>query len=340
MFTITLGPAVDNDSSLARVLVSANRLRLNGSHLDPGSLGRWLDRLAGLWPEPGRAPEALVLDLQGSKMRIGCIEERAALPEKVEIVPAESSTGSPGTIPVPHPELFEAVTTGERLSIDDGAILLQIDGKSAFGLSARVLRNGPLSSRKGINRTEHPLRTGGLCANDLALVELCNGRTGKLPFSVEYALSFVLDGSEAKALRRLTGQRVIAKLERPEAFDSLSDIAGAFDELWFCRGDLGAQAGLHALARLQLRMEDRLHELSVPMHLAGKVLESMLYRPEAGRNDVFVLHQALERGWAGIVLSDETASGDHPQEVLDLVDDFRKSVSTMQEECDCGDGNA
>ncbi len=65
---------------------------------------------------------------------------------------------------------------------------------------------------------------------------------------VEFACSFVFDGTEAERIKPLTqDRRLIAKIERPESMQFIQQIARHFDELWFVRGDLGSQAGLKVL---------------------------------------------------------------------------------------------
>ena len=135
------------------------------------------------------------------------------------------------------------------------------------------------------------------------------------PFT-RFAFSFVHDGTEAALLRPLSGHRIVAaKIELPEAMRHLAAIATSFDELWLCRGDLGAQAGLAALGPLQEDFVGQAQGLGKPYYLAGQVLEHMTHFPHPTRAEVVGLHQAMRDGFSGFVLSDETAVGLHPREV-------------------------
>jgi pyruvate kinase len=128
----------------------------------------------------------------------------------------------------------------------------------------------------------------------------------------EAAFSFVHDGHEATLLRRQGFARIVAKLERPEALGHLGAIDRSFDELWLCRGDLGAQAGLPALGRLQAEVTAALPRLSHPVFLAGGVLAQMVEHREPTRSEVVHLYDVARAGYAGVVLSDETAVGRYP----------------------------
>lgn len=311
--TATLGPAATDDALLDRLADGADRFRLNGSHLDSPGLITWIDRLEALFDRRGQTTP-VVLDLQGAKMRLGTYPTVATLPARVHVVLAESS-GDPSIIPVPHPQLFEAAQPGETLVLNDARVALKVVEVRATEIVADVADDGPLSSRKGINRRNHPVAFGGLLARDRDQI-----LASKHLSFIQYAFSFVYTGSEAVALRELVGRHhLVAKIERPEAFKYLSAIDDAFDETWLCRGDLGAQAGLERLGPLQAEYVRAMASLTGPAVLAGQVLHHMTAHTEPTRSEVVHLYDMAQAGWAGLVLSDETAVGSNPGRVLDLL---------------------
>ena len=115
-------------------------------------------------------------------------------------------------------------------------------------------------------------------------------------------------------------KKLVAKIERPEAFSFLKEIDRNFDELWFCRGDLGAQAGIASLAALQHEFIRTSTGLGLESMLAGQVLEYITHFPEPIRAEVVQICDALASGFRGIILSDETAVGKHPEQVADFID--------------------
>ena len=74
-----------------------------------------------------------------------------------------------------------------------------------------------------------------------------------------------------------------------------------------CRGDLGEQLGPGALGRFVGSLSPA--HFRCPVLMAGQVLEHLTAH---ARSEVCHLHDLLARGYAGIVLSDETAIGARP----------------------------
>ncbi|MBI4870385.1 MAG: hypothetical protein HY814_02330 [Candidatus Riflebacteria bacterium] len=310
---MTLGPSSETDSVLTRLARTAGRFRLNASHLSPEDCTRWLDRLDALAASTGLA-HPVAVDLQGAKMRLGRLPACEVGAGRLELVLAAESS-SPGRLPVPHPELFWHVQPGERLTLNDGRVELLVETVHDERLSARVLQGGPLDSRKGINRAAHPIPVGRLSLSDEAMLKAIAG----FP-RLELAYSFALDGSEAALLRGAKATRLIAKVERVEALENAGRLAAAFDELWMGRGDLCEQCGFQRLGPLQESFESTLAALGKPALLGGQVLEHMTHFPSPTRSEVVHLHGLPGRGWAGIVLSDETAVGLYPIAVADFLD--------------------
>jgi pyruvate kinase len=217
-----------------------------------------------------------------------------------------SLSGSAGTIPLPHPEIFQAVTGGDTLSSDDDRLRFRIEAVHGDSLQAVSLTRGALRSRKGINVLEHPIVLEDISPRDHACIRLTAGLGG-----ISYAFSFMRDGTEASWIRRhAPGCAVIGKVERREAAQNVHEMAGLVDALWICRGDLGAQLGPAGLARWISSYEPRAERC--PVLMAGQVMEHLTRHAEATRTEVCHLFDLASCGYAGFVLSDETAIGRDP----------------------------
>jgi pyruvate kinase len=294
----TLGPA---SFALALELVEAGAtaLRLNASHLSPEQLARRAAQAREAVPDV-----PIVVDLQGAKMRVGAIDERPlAAGARVRFA---TEPASPADVPLPHPELFAAATPGDTLGCDDGRLRFVIRACGPGWLEAEALGDGVLKPRKGVNLLDHPIRLAGLTPADAARLDAVRG----LP-RLQVAWSFTLDGREADWVRAaVPGTPVVAKVERREAVASLAEIAARVDALWVCRGDLGEQLGPAALGRFVGSLAPA--ELPCPVLMAGQVLEHLTEHAEPTRSEVCHLFDLRHRGYAGIVLSDETAIGLRP----------------------------
>jgi len=307
----TLGPGSETEAVWEAMLeAGATGFRLNTSHLTLDGLAGWLERLTPHLSRHGSAP--LVLDLQGSKWRLGRFPTATLRSgQSVELCFAEAADRA-GRLPVPHRDFFRAAASSSgELILNDAKLRLAVESCQEESLRARVLQGGAISAGKGITYLASRYRTESLSAKDQEIVL----RTGRLGF-VRYAVSYVKDAAEMARYRALLGAEahLIAKLERQTAVEEAAGMAASADALWLCRGDLGAELGFRAMAEAVHAFSGRLHELPVPALLAGQVLEHMTDSPTPTRSELCYLHDALALGYRGVVLSDETAIGRHPVE--------------------------
>jgi pyruvate kinase len=294
----------------------ATGLRLNGSHLTPDELTQAVLEVRDRLPEL-----AITIDLQGGKPRLGAFEAR-------ELRAGERIEFNPTTLP--HPEIFDAARAGDLLSVGDGQLRLRVLEVAPERLVVSAIASGRLSPRKGITLLDRPVVLRGLTQADQAQIDAIE-RLDRPIGDITWAISYLRDGGEVDALRRrLPNARVIGKIERPEAIAHLDAIARKVDALWICRGDLGEQIGPSALAAFVARFDPRRHAL--PTLMAGQVFEHLTEHAAPTRSEVCHLYDLLQRGHAGIVLSDETAVGRDPVRavaiVRELIEGFGRHPST------------
>lgn len=312
----TLGPA---SIALVRPLISAGvtGFRLNASHLPPAELGAALRVVRNADPEI-----PVVVDLQGAKMRLGQFPERHLRPkDKVHFTLKPQGRED---VPLPHPELFTAAAPGLTMSCHDGRLKFRVLTVGAGTIDAECLIGGPLRPRKGVNLEDHPVELVRLTDQDRTHIGIAIEHQ-----PVEFAFSFMSDGREAAWVRDLApASPVIGKIERSEALAAVASIDAAVDVSWVCRGDLGAQMGPVKLARLVNEFDPR--RLNKPVFMAGQVLDHLTRHPGATRSEICHLYDLLVRGFAGFVLSDETAVGSDPvravQQAAALIKGFAQEI--------------
>ena len=318
----TLGPSSDTESIWQRMLdAGVTGFRLNTSHLSFPQLCAWIDRLGAFLTSQNPRP-TLVLDLQGSKWRLGRFPAcDLCSGQEVTLICAASAEG-PSVLPVPHPDFFEAasLSSGE-IVLNDAKLLLRLESRDRDSLVARVTRGGPILPHKGITYTASSYRQESLNETDQAILTHARHRE-----DIRYALSYVRDGAEMANYRVQIGRSayLIAKVERQPAVDETMQISASADEVWLCRGDLGAELGIKEMAAVVYRFSERVTEVPVPVLLAGQILEHMAEHPTPTRSEVSVVHDALMKGYQGFVLSDETAIGRDPVESCRIAALFRK----------------
>jgi pyruvate kinase len=308
----TLGPSSEQESTW-REMISAGvtGFRLNTSHLSIVQLRAWLERLIPFFSILDQLPP-VVLDLQGSKWRLGDFPTFELRPGyQVELVYTAATT-RPQTLPVPHRDFFSAASSSNGvILLNDAKARLALESVNSEVLLARVITGGEITPRKGITFASCEYRKESLSEKD----ELILAETGGLPF-LRYALSYVKDMLEMKRYRLQFGTSayLIAKLERPGAVEGADQMARLANELWLCRGDLGAELGMRDMADVVHRFSKRINEISIPILLAGQILEHMTGHATPTRSEVCYLYDALRQGYRGVVLSDESAIGRYPLE--------------------------
>jgi pyruvate kinase len=314
----TLGPASSKPEIWEQMLAAGTTsFRLNTSHLSLEQLLQWLERLEPVLHGRG---VPVVLDLQGSKWRLGQLEGRELAEGKIVNLVLGAQAVQHGEIPVPHTDFFAAAEKSDgEVVLNDARVRLQIERMEAGRITARVLQAGPLAANKGITLSRSVHRSEHLNEKDQSIYHQTSGLDW-----VRYALSYVKDGQEMQHYRRLLGNRpdLIAKLERQPALMDVNGIEQQAGELWLCRGDLGAEIGLRAMAEAVDVFTQSLKSRIVPAVMAGQVLEHMVSSQLPTRSEVCYLYDTKAAGYAGVVLSDETAVGQFPIEACRMAADI------------------
>jgi len=328
----TLGPASAMESQWQEMYAAgATAFRLNTSHLTIEQCSRWLEWYSRFWPGIHIMCPPLVLDLQGSKWRLGEFANTDLAEGEIIQLRHCAEADRPHILPVPHADFFRAAAvSGGEIVLNDAKIRLAIESTGEEVLTARVTQGGAISARKGITFSSSEYRKETLSEKDQTIVR----ETAGFEF-VRFAVSYVKDTLEMRRYRELIQKSagrnpyLIAKLERRQAVDEAVQMAGCAEALWLCRGDLGAEAGLPGMAELAFRLTGQLNQLSVPVILAGQVLEHMVEHAHPTRSEVYTIYDALSRGYRGVVLSDETAVGRYPLEACRTAAIFRETAKYL-----------
>jgi len=319
----TVGPASRTPDVVSALLAAGSTaLRINTSHLSVEELDEWMGAIRTQTMAAGGASSIpIVLDLQGSKWRLGkCGARTLSRGGRVVLVHAPV-TSKPSELPVPHADFFRSAAFSDgTLLLNDAKVILEVERAEPHQIEAIVASGGEITSFKGITFAQSRFRKESLSDKDAEIV----ARHRRMPL-VRFALSYVKDALEMQNYRSSIGTDayLIAKLERSDALAQASEIAHMADEIWLCRGDLGAELGLSDMARQAHELTKHAGSLGVPAMLAGQVLEHMTDHKTPTRAEVCSLFDALAAGYSGVVLSDETAIGRFPIDACGVAAMFR-----------------
>ena len=320
----TLGPATNSPEKIKQLIeAGANGFRLNFSH---GSYEERLDQIKWIRDasaEVGRTV-AILQDLQGPKIRLGVLKDNhldvEAGDEIVLDHAIEEHDGS-ANLPIQY-NLANKVKVGEPVYLFDGKIRGEmIERVSDTAIKIRILNDGFLMSRKGLNLPDTDFGGDILTPKDLADVEF--GADKDIDF---VALSFIQSADDINNLRQImlshgSTAQIIAKVETKAAIEmeSLKEIVKAADGVMIARGDLAVETSpeiVPIVEREAIRLCRKYGKLSI---VATQMLASMVDNPEPTRAEVSDVATAAILGTDVVMLSDETANGYYPVEAVKMM---------------------
>ena len=276
----TIGPAARSPEMLREMIVSGmNVARLNFSHGDCRTHAENATRIREASSQAGK-PVAILMDLQGPKLRVGEIGgDGVLLQENEEIVlTTRPVLGHPGEVPVQFSGFKGFVSPGDRILIDDGLLEIVVVASSGMDIKCRVVTGGLLKSNKGMNLPRAHVGIPAITEKDRRDLECA------LENHADWvALSFVRDADEVLELKELIRERsspgcrplVVAKIEKPEAMENIDAIISAADGIMVARGDLGLEASPEEVPLMQKLIIRKCNQEGVPVITATQMLDSM-----------------------------------------------------------------
>jgi pyruvate kinase len=309
----TLGPACDSVEGL-KALIDAGMdvARLNFSHGTHEDHGGALARLREAAAAKNK-PVAALQDLCGPKIRTGTFPGPFELKTGAEVVLVEGDgEGDEAKIFVQYEGLGEDVQLGDRIMFDDGRIVLQVLGKQKDRVTARVVQGGGMRNKVGVHLPTRTLRISPLTDKDKT--DLSFG----LSQGVDYiALSFVRKADDIRLVREICqewGQPtpIIAKIETPDAIENLESVVAASDGVMVARGDLGVEFPPERVPVIQRQILLVARRVRRPVIVATEMLQSMTKSTRPTRAEASDVANAVFSGADALMLSGETATGDHP----------------------------
>ncbi len=326
----TVGPACFSYESLyALVKAGVNVFRLNFSHGKYETKAEVIKIIRDINQKESHNISILA-DLQGPKLRVGEIENNALEVKEKDIFlfVNDSCIGNKERIYISYPNLSNDVKVGDNILIDDGKIEVEvIDITMQKEVKVQVKIGGVISSNKGVNLPNTKISLPALTEKDLA----------DLDFIIEQecdwlALSFVRSVKDLVILKnklqeRKSKTKVMAKIEKPEAIANIREIILESDGIMIARGDLGVELPVEQVPLIQRDIIRKCIHRGKPVIVATQMMESMIDRVKPNRSEITDVANAVLEGTDAVMLSAETAMGNHP--VL-VVETMRKIIEMVE----------
>ena len=325
----TIGPASRDPATIEElILAGMDCARLNFSHgtlEEHGEVIRTVRELSN----KHRRHIAILQDLPGIKLRLGEIAGLVRLNSGDEVVLApQDHSQSHDVLPFPHPDVIQNLRLGHQVFIADGTVRLEIID-DAGPVRALVKNGGEVSSFKGVNLPGVPIDRPVLTESDKIALQ----------FGVEQgvdwvAISFVRTAEDilyARSHLDSIGSHapMMAKLERGEGVDNIDAILQEVDGVMVARGDLGVEIPMERVPIVQKEVVKKANDAAKVSVIATQILRSMVSSPTPTRAEVSDIFNATLDGCDAIMLSEETAIGEYPVEVIKVADSAIGEAETV-----------
>ena len=324
----TLGPAwAEPHQMMALLDAGVNVVRINASHATSELRARWVEELQGLMKDRP-VSGAILVDLQGPRIRVGTLPEPLHLEAGQRVVFAPEGEARAGEIPTTYEALAADMRLGARILLNDGLLALEATGVRNQRVEAVVHYGGELRSHKGMNLPGLEVSAPALTPKDLEDVRQA------VELGVDYiALSFVRRREDMEELRALVPRstKLIAKIEKDTALRNLCEILDASDAIMVARGDLGVELPFEEVPLMQKQIirEAGLH--GKPVITATQMLESMIHAPRPTRAEASDVANAILDGTDAVMLSAETAVGRYPLEAVRAMDRIAREMEMQRQ---------
>jgi pyruvate kinase len=321
----TLGPASSEPAQIARLFeAGADVFRINMSHTPHDRMRAMVAAIRDIEKNYGR-PIAVLVDLQGPKLRIGAFASDAVTLAKGAhfVLDADPAPGDATRVHLPHPEILAALEAGHTLLVDDGKIRLTVIEADAKRAVARVEVGGKLTARKGVSLPDTTIPASALTPKDRTDLEAA------LDAGIDWVgLSFIQRPEDVAEAKKITRGRaaVMSKIEKPQAVHRLDEILDITDALMVARGDLGVEMPLEKVPGVQKQITRAARAAGKPVVVATQMLESMIASPVPTRAEVSDVATAIFEGADAVMLSAESAAGQYPVEAVTTMNRIAEEV--------------
>ena len=324
----TIGPATGTREKIGALAdAGMNIARINMSH---GEQKTHLEviKMIKSYNKTAAMPIAILLDTQGPEIRTGDLLQNFTLSvgDMIEITAGSENTENKSVITVNYRDMLKDLKPGDRVTLDNGIINLDVVHKTDFGLMCKVVDGGLVKSRRHINLPGIRVNLPSITAKDVQ--DIMFGVKNDVDF---IALSFVRTAADVEECKRMIERynghaQVIAKIEDAQAVQNYKEIIAAAHGVMVARGDLGVEVPIEDLPIIQRRIIKECALVGKRVIVATHLLESMIENPIPTRAEVTDVANAAYEEVDATMLSGETAAGKFPIKAVETLDKILKRI--------------
>ena len=321
--TSSIGPKCEDRETLTKMIqAGVNVCRLNFSHDTGETQGKKIDLIREVSAEL-HMPVAIMIDLQGPKHRIGNFATEDKYPLTIGQKFTFDNDPTPGDstrVQLPDADVMKSLNVGDRILLNDGKIEMTVDSVKPDKIVATVVRGTEIWSRRGFNLPDTEIATSVLTEKDRADLEYA---LTKEPDWV--AISFVQKPEDVAEVRDFIVARtshpvkIIAKIERPNAVERITEIAAAADGVMIARGDLAVEVPFEEVPAISRHIIRECRKMNKPVIMATQMLGTMVNSEFPTRAEITDVANAAYLRADSTMTSEETTIGINPVNVINTM---------------------
>lgn len=321
--TSSIGPKCEDRETLTKMIqAGVNVCRLNFSHDTGETQGKKIDLIREVSAEL-HMPVAIMIDLQGPKHRIGNFATEDKYPLTIGQKFTFDNDPTPGDstrVQLPDADVMKSLNVGDRILLNDGKIEMTVDSVESDKIVATVVRGTEIWSRRGFNLPDTEIATSVLTEKDRADLEYA---LTKEPDWV--AISFVQKPEDVAEVRDFIVARtshpvkIIAKIERPNAVERITEISAAADGVMIARGDLAVEVPFEEVPAISRHIIRECRKMNKPVIMATQMLGTMVNSEFPTRAEITDVANAAYLRADSTMTSEETTIGINPVNVINTM---------------------
>ena len=318
----TIGPASNNEETIEAMLKNGmNVARLNFSHGTHENHKKTIEMFRKVRDKLNMSA-AVMLDTKGPEIRTGEVEggQVELKTGNKFILTTEKVIGNCEKVSITYEDLPAQLKPGNRILVDDGRIMLTVLDCSNTEITCSIDDGGILGNKKGINVPYIHLDMPYISKQDEEDIKF------GIENDVDYiAASFVRCKEDIISLRNFVNYygghniKIISKIENNEGVEKFDEILKYSDGIMVARGDMGVEVDYERLPGIQKMFIKKCYSEGKIVITATQMLESMITNATPTRAEITDVANAVFDGTSALMLSGETAMGEHPARVVEVM---------------------